>query len=158
VFIEHLNRDIALHVVDKDPKTIMEAITQAQQVEDNLTQYGDRKKDKGKGKERATVPVASPGNLFLPAPQPDWMHLDALNLKGQGKGNGKGRGKPKPGQGQGQKQRLNPQQLQYLKQTGACFKCYNQGHTAKFCPLNRTVPVASIAPTMQPIYQSYPAM
>src|SRR5262249_55219745 len=74
------------------------------------------------------------------------------------------KGKKRNGQqGQPSKQgqaKLSPQQVQYLKQAGACFKCYNQGHTAKYWPLNRPVPVAatSAAMPMNPFYQAYPAM
>src|SRR5262249_35337548 len=49
-FIDHLNHEIALHVVDKNPKTLSDAITRAQQVEDNLYRYGDKKKEKDKDK------------------------------------------------------------------------------------------------------------
>src|SRR5215469_8647477 len=56
LFIEHLNKDIALHVVDKNRTTLADAIAKAQNAEDFMHWYGDQKigdkkdnKDKGKG-------------------------------------------------------------------------------------------------------------
>src|SRR5262249_27492030 len=114
---------------------------------------------KGKGRPQPHNYVTN-WPMFQPAPAPDWMHVDALNIKGNGNGKGRGKDCGKPTPGSAQQQKLNPQQVQYLKQIGACFKCYQPGHTAKYCPLNRTIPVAAttLAMPINPLYQAYPAM
>src|SRR5262249_50623953 len=78
----------------------------------------DKRKDKGKDTPwpAPTFPTFGMGN----GPTP--MELDNVNV-----GNGKGKS-----QGKGQ-QKLTPAQRKQLISEGRCFKCYQPGHTAKFC-------------------------
>jgi hypothetical protein len=140
-FIDHLNADIALNVIDKNPTTLADAITRAQQVEDNLRRYGGRKKEKGKQRDNGF------GAFYQQQQAPDYMELDAVNIGGKGKG--------KQRQGNGFQKKLSQQQLQQHIKAGACFKCHQPGHTARFCTAQQG---PSGGQQMNQMYQAYPAM